>query len=358
MIEPASPRCSDITIPVTISSQNADLPSGFSLADPDAGEIIANLMFNVSIHGSYNIAATFCEPEVYVPTRANTLQLLVHGATYARSFWSGVGFGDDEYSWIAFASMQGYPTLSIDRLGNGLSDHPDPVAVIQIPAHVEVVHAIAQLAKAPDSTLPRAFQKVIYIGHSVGSVTGNALNVKYPHDVDATILTGFSSSLPQNPPVVNFLVPASVEDPKRFGSLLPGYLQVSSEPAVIASFYSPGGFDPALAHFDFETRDTITVGEIVTLDYSVARAPGYTAPLLVSTGEFDELYCNPRATPNQTASCKTPSGNILAQTEALYPSAKPYTWNEVSNAGHNWPLHFAGQIGFKAAHDWLGCVGF
>ena len=82
----SEPRCSNITIPVTISSNNADLPSGFSLVAPDAAEVVTNLKFNVSIHSTYNIAATFCEPEVFVPTRVNTLQFLVHGATYTRSY--------------------------------------------------------------------------------------------------------------------------------------------------------------------------------------------------------------------------------------------------------------------------------
>jgi hypothetical protein len=80
------PRCSNITIPVTISSKNADLPSGFSFGTPDAAEVVTKLKFNVSIHSTYNIAATFCEPEVFVPTRVNTLQFLVHGATYTRSY--------------------------------------------------------------------------------------------------------------------------------------------------------------------------------------------------------------------------------------------------------------------------------
>ena len=80
------PRCSNITIPVTISSENADLPSGFSFDTPDAAEVVTNLKFNVSIHSTYNIAATFCEPKVFVQTRANTLQFLVHGATYTRSY--------------------------------------------------------------------------------------------------------------------------------------------------------------------------------------------------------------------------------------------------------------------------------
>ncbi|KAG4438473.1 hypothetical protein IFR05_006041 [Cadophora sp. M221] len=143
-----------------------------------------------------------------------------------------------------------------------------------------------------------------YIGLSVGSVTGNDLNVKYPHDVDATILTGFSSSLPLNSPLINLLSPANVEDPKRFGSLSTGYLVVSSEAMAISSFYSPRAFDSALAYLNFETRDITTAAEIVTIGYSVARAPNYTAPLFVITGEFDELYCNPGAASNQTANCQ------------------------------------------------------
>lgn len=31
-------------------------------------------------------------------------------------------YGGSNYSWVDFASAQGFPTLAIDRLGNGLSD--------------------------------------------------------------------------------------------------------------------------------------------------------------------------------------------------------------------------------------------
>lgn len=197
-----------------------------------------------------------------------------------------------------------------------------------------------------------------YVGHSVGSLTGNNLNVKYPNDVDATILTGFSNNLPLNLPVESYLAPANVEDPVRFGSLSLGYLEITSEPVMTSTFYYLGGYDPTLALFDFETRGTISVGEAVTLDYSIAIAPSYTAPIFVVTGEFDEIFCNPTIASNKTSNCKTRSGNILAQTNALYPSARPYTWYEVPNAGHDWQLHFTAQMGFRAAHDWLASVGF
>jgi pimeloyl-ACP methyl ester carboxylesterase len=95
---------------------------------------------------------------------------------------------------VAYASHQGYPTLAIDRLGNGDSDHPDPILVVQMPAHAEIAHGVVQLAKAGTSPLPRAFDKVIYVGHSFGSLIGNLMNEKYPDAVDATVLTGWSDN--------------------------------------------------------------------------------------------------------------------------------------------------------------------
>lgn len=92
-------------------------------------------------------------------------------------------------------ATQGYPTLAIDRLGCGNSSHPDPILVVQTPAEVEVIHQIILKARARTiSPAGRAFNKVILAGHSYGSIVGNALNVEYPNDVDATILTGFSST--------------------------------------------------------------------------------------------------------------------------------------------------------------------
>jgi hypothetical protein len=48
----------------------------------------------------------------------------------------------DTNSEVAYAASQGYPTLAIDALGSGNSDHPDPITIIQYPTLVEVHHAI------------------------------------------------------------------------------------------------------------------------------------------------------------------------------------------------------------------------
>lgn len=54
------------------------------------------------------------------------------------------------------------------------------------------IHEIIQLARAGSPPIPRAFDKIITVGASMGSLALNYLNVNYPQDADATILTGFA----------------------------------------------------------------------------------------------------------------------------------------------------------------------
>lgn len=49
---------------------------------------LLSLLFDNLVQGQFNIAARYCEPENNVPSRANTLQFLLHGATYDRNYVS------------------------------------------------------------------------------------------------------------------------------------------------------------------------------------------------------------------------------------------------------------------------------
>jgi hypothetical protein len=80
------PTCNDIVIPVTFSAMNARIPAGITLDPSSILNAIAALVFDLPISGTYDIAARYCEPEVVVASRTNTLQLLVHGATYTRNY--------------------------------------------------------------------------------------------------------------------------------------------------------------------------------------------------------------------------------------------------------------------------------
>ncbi|KAH6699741.1 hypothetical protein BKA61DRAFT_582913 [Leptodontidium sp. MPI-SDFR-AT-0119] len=324
-------NCTNVVIPVTITATNLHIP--IATTGP---------VFDVPVHGTFNIAARYCEPEIKVPSKQKTLQILVHGITYDRNYWSGDGppgssYHGDQYSWIAFASKLGYPTLSIDRLGNGLSDHPDPVNIVQIPAQIETIHELILKARAgtlPGPATPRAFNKIVYVGHSLGSSLGNGLNVKYPEDSDATILTGFSNTL-NGPFFGNSLAPTIV-------------------PAA-TSFYYPGGYDPELLTLDYSLSGTVTLGELTSALLGSTVALRYQGPVFVVTGQHDSIFCNlpdpspPANAPFETFSCE-PYSTVLSQTKALYPAAKSFQWFAPQNSGHCWHFHYEAYATFGVAH--------
>lgn len=102
-VEEREPNCFEVVIPVDISAENALLPSAYTindfvstltyLSDGFLGRLLGILGFSSlfswgTIQNTYNIAGRYCEPEVYNASRANTLQLLAHPATYDRNYVS------------------------------------------------------------------------------------------------------------------------------------------------------------------------------------------------------------------------------------------------------------------------------
>jgi hypothetical protein len=89
LLNKRGPTCQNIMFPVTVSSTNAQLPADLDPSGPVLESILTDvvgIVFDVLIQGTYTIAASYCEPEVHIPSRANALQLLVHGATYDRNY--------------------------------------------------------------------------------------------------------------------------------------------------------------------------------------------------------------------------------------------------------------------------------
>ncbi|KAI6777301.1 hypothetical protein HG530_001246 [Fusarium avenaceum] len=349
--------CTDVVISVAINATNFQIP--IASTGPT---------FDVPVHETFNIAARYCEPEIKIRSKQHTLQILVHGITYDRNYWSGdgppgSGYHGDKYSWIAFASKQGYPTLSIDRLGNGLSDHPDPITVVQLPTHIETIHQLVLKARSgtlPGPSKPRAFNKVVYAGHSFGSIVGNGLNAKYPSDVDATILTGFTNTT--NVALVSTISddisPAAQVNAEKFGSLDPGYVALNNETTFNQLFYYPGAFDTALAALDYSLRGSVTTGEMISTTLGPAIASNYTSPVFVITGQQDAIFCNianphpPDDVAFATFDCGPQTTGLLAQTKSLYPAAK-FKWYAPPSTGHCLHFHHSAYATFGIAHKWL-----
>ena len=75
---------------------------------------------------SYMISGTLCTPRhTSNTTQTTNVQLLVHGAGYDSSYWDFSPDGKtDDYSYVSAAAAAGLTTFRYDRLGTGLSDHP------------------------------------------------------------------------------------------------------------------------------------------------------------------------------------------------------------------------------------------
>lgn len=370
-IKRGGPACSNVTIPVTISAENRAVPAslGDELSSILGAANLESLINSIGddlqlapVNGTYNLAGLYCEPEVTVTERQNTIQLLVHGITYDHTYWSGgglPGYDGDKYSWIAYASKLGYPTLSIDRLGCGASDHPDPVTVVQNPVQVEMYHEVIQALRKGDIG-GRSFNKVVYVGHSYGSVMGNTLSAKYPTAVDALILTGYSRFLKPSVPgviITPALRPAALVA-SRFSDLALGYLAMSSEDGRDQLLFTSdqSEWDSGLSDYDFVRQGTVTVGEAISSLFINDVATDYTNPVLVLTGHKDQIFCGLSLPSLGEANCGEGDSNYMAQTASLYPNAK-YTWKDIPDAGHCLNFMYNADISFKAAHDFLEDVG-
>lgn len=363
----ASLSCKNVTIPVTISATNVQLPSTLSLANLTTYlSLTAQELTNVAISGTYNINGRYCEPSVQIAGRNTTLQFLNHGLAQTLHYWSGQDFPDayhgSNYSWVAYAAAQGYPTLAIDRLGNGLSDHPSPISVVQLPAQVEVAHQVIKSINA--GILGSKFTEVVYVGHSFGSIVGHVLNAKYPSDVSRTILTGWSNEVDQSGlgvAVSDQFEPAASVQPARFGNLPVGYLETTNQNGsgslvfydantALAGVY----YDAGLAAVDYQVRGTQTLGEIITLAlFANTTASSYKGNVLVQTGDDDAFFCGDGF---GNGDCGEGSSSIPALSQVLYPVAASYQYFIPLHTGHETVFHYTQQQSFANAHAWLAAT--
>ncbi len=296
-----------------------------------------------TVGGTFHIAGTYCQPRGRV---RNVIQVLIHGATYSKSYWTGLGLAD-EYNWPRFAARRGYATLSIDRVGHGGSTpHLDPVQGEQVNIHTEVVHKIITSIKGVvGNPLGRRFHQVIVVGHSYGTTVGTALAAAHGGDIDAYVATGFSTTLdiPTSVTLALDVADAKTFLPLRFGALPPGYMVFQHESVRENAFYA-GAYDPAVASYDFSVQETTTPGELLVQGVAFAPVVGFTAPVMVVTGAEDHIYCNP----NQ-GDCNT----LLAASSFVFPDTVNYAYYAPPSTGHDIVLHYSAPTTFTVVHNWL-----
>ncbi|KAH6674980.1 hypothetical protein B0J14DRAFT_25506 [Halenospora varia] len=367
------PNCKDILLPISAAAENTLYPAYPNLTTSKAflqylGSLANATTSPLPVNGTWNISVTYCEPVVKVQGREDTIQLLLHGVAYTKSYWSGIGFQhpdfESEYSWTAHANSQGYATIAMDNLGNGDSSRPDPLNIVQSPLQLAIIRQIMISLRAGSlPSISKPFKKIIFGTHSYGSILGRALATVFPTSgADAYVLTATSNKLAGfgNVPATFQAASASVRDPKRYSILPNGYLSPSPEGLRQTVYSFDGDFDPRLLAFDQRGPHTFAIGELAA--QRTATPSNFTGPVLVLTGRYDTIVCGTGNITNdiatRTGDCGVGPTSNPAGTRELFPVASPFDTYIPDHTGHDLTLHYSAPESFGAVHAWLESAGF
>ncbi|CAG8364516.1 unnamed protein product [Penicillium salamii] len=355
--------CYNMTLPISVSARNGNF-SGlktpmtnmdatmFSLESTRQGgngteKVLTG--YN-TVSGRYNISGRYCVPND-ISDSDPTLQILTHGIGFDKTYWD-ISFKGFNYSYVDYALSRGYHTFAYDRLGIGKSSHGDPKNEIQTALEVESLAQITRMIR--NGSVPglrKKPSKIVHVGHSFGSVQSYALTEKYPDISDGIILTGFSLNstfMPQFLAGSTFQQTKSVQPDQNYTA---GYLSPATLANVEYAFFYPGHFDPRILAFAFQSRQPVTVGELLTIG-STPMQSKFTGPVMIISGSNDFPFCG--------GDCLATGGgedSIPAAAKMAFPSAKAFSAVVQPNTGHGLNFHYNATGGYKQIADFLGQQG-
>lgn len=255
-------------------------------------------------------------------TGSSVVQILVHGATYTKSYWNAPkGYSYQQQAWQADVS-----TLAVDRVGHGDSTSVNPL-LNTTAKQAKALHQVVQWAKG-------RFDTVHLMGHSMGAAIAQRAAATY-HGVDGLILTGFTHHTP----------------PGALLNLLGRARPILTKPGALALPY-PGrklfGAAPELRQWDKRHMEPFSLVEIAT-----AIAPAVltsidssrvTADVLLLNGNQDPLFCT-------DGYCNS-AAELEANEEPYYPRAASFTARVIPSDAHSMALAQAHDEAAAAALTW------
>ncbi|GAB2775291.1 alpha/beta hydrolase [Amycolatopsis magusensis] len=294
--------------------------------------------------GPTTVHGRFCLPAGTTP---DAVQLLVHGGTYNSAYWD-LPHAPERYSYQRDMAAHGYATFAMDQLGAGSSGKPLSPQLL-LPAAAKAVHEVVGHLRA-GSVGGHAFDKVVLVGHSVGSGVVAAEAATY-HDVDAVILSGITH-LPAIPVLalgVAFGLQPAFAEPRFLGSDL---LYFTTRPGSRSwLFYHQPNADPAVIAADEATKDQVSVpgmGTVAVFGIVLPVTKAIDVPVFQAVGAKDVLFCGVLA----LRDCST-AEKLHAQEAPYYgPAAKLSTY-VLPEAGHSLALHRNASAYRDATRSWL-----
>jgi pimeloyl-ACP methyl ester carboxylesterase len=270
-----------------------------------------------------------------------TLQVLVSGAGYGAVYWD-FPYQSDTYSYARAALRAGDAVFNFDRLGMGLSDHPFGV-LLNVDNQAYVLHETLNALLAEQD-----FNAVVVLGHSFGSTIALAHALTYPGQSDGIVLTGFIHNF--NPGFgaamgqgISF---AAFSGPLAGDLVDPSYL-ISKPDSRGDVFYTRENVDADVIATDNATRETITVGELMSMSrYFKGQSKALTVPVFVLIGEEDFVVCG------NELDCRDHEA-LLTHELAYYPDTVCPEIVVLDNTNHNANLHLNAPANFALMQDWI-----
>ncbi|KAL4966569.1 alpha/beta hydrolase [Aspergillus stella-maris] len=322
-----------------------------------------------TIRETFTINAQLCKPTVSVArnlSRAGILHIATHGPWFDKSYWDPE-LDPEKYSYVDAALDAGYSVLTYDRLGMGKSSKPDAYTALQASVQMEILKELILLARGRSGSLSTSpssspsffsstFKEIVLIGHSFGSGINMALLQKYSTNpalpIDAAIFTGLlvrgRNQISGIGYVAFGLDHAGSNDPARFADRGSGYMVQASARDVNQVFFKKGFFDPKMLEYAVHGKETVAVGEFMSLGNVLGRpVGGFRGAALFVHGENDFTSC--------VGNC-TASVDIAGIREA-FPDASDVSVHIQKGSGHAVTLHENARDVYDVVFDYLRRVG-
>ncbi|MFJ8963413.1 alpha/beta hydrolase [Lentzea sp. NPDC102401] len=253
-----------------------------------------------------------------VPAGATTVQVLIPGGTYDRTYWD-VGYEPSTHSFTQSQNNAGFATLALDRIGTGRSSKPLSTFVTAT-TQASAVHQVI-------TTLKPRFTKVIVAGHSIGSAMA-MIEAGTNRDVDGVLVTGFTHKMNYITvvPVLTNMIPAGLDL---------GYLTTMPDTRY-NSFHKPGPLIPGSILYDEATKDVFAVTEAVdtillnTVIIPISR--NIDVPVLIVVGN-DTHFCS-SGLPLMGSDCSSPAA-LKADEAPFFPAVPRLDTYVLNGYGHS-----------------------
>jgi pimeloyl-ACP methyl ester carboxylesterase len=282
------------------------------------------------------ITGTLCTPR---GMRATTVQLLVHGGTYDRDYWTVRGrTGGPSYMEAAVGT--GHAALAFDRLGSGDSSAPHSSRYTDTTHELVTLQLIRTLRE-------RGYRKVVLVGHSFGATTARMLAAKHPDAVDGLVLTG--EGAPPNTAsfeqMLGLYMPAGQHPLLADRRLDDGYLALRTG-GKAAWFYNRKTTEPhVLLRDELTTEPGVYPADPAYGDVALNRH--IRVPVLVVVGQDDKLICG-----GTGADCSS-SAALKASAAPLYGPRAELEALTVPATGHSLNVHRTAPMWYAYAQGWV-----